>query len=376
MQTPQLGFSASRQERDGEVYNFSPGPAVIPSCVRQAAAATLADPGASGISILEVSHRCEQYESLHHQVLALCRQIYAVPEEMAILLLQGGASLQFTMVPQNLIRVGRSADYIETGIWSQRAIREVAVLGKRYRIAATSADRQFSYIPGQRQIDIDPQSEYVHITTNNTIYGTQFQSLPETGGVPIAADMSSDLLSRPVEWDRVGVAYGCAQKNAGIAGLTLVFIRKELFEREAESIPTMLRYSTHADDSLYNTPPVFAIYILGLVLQWIQAQGGIEAIHGQGTHKASILYTALDELGSFYSGYADVDSRSMVNITFTAGERALDTKFCTAADEAGIVGLAGHRSVGGVRASLYNGMPESGCTALAGFMRDFARCHG
>ena len=351
----------NRQGQGGEVYNFSPGPAVIPSCVREEAAATLASPGASGISILEVSHRCAQYESLHHQVLGLCRQIYAVPEEMAILLLQGGASLQFTMVPQNLIRTGRSADYIETGAWSQRAIREVAVLGKLHRLAATSADRQFTYIPGQDQIDVDPRSEYVHITTNNTIYGTQFQSLPETAGVPIAADMSSDLLSRPVPWDRIGVAYGCAQKNAGIAGLTLVFIRRELFGRETEDIPTMLRYSTHAaTDSLYNTPPVFAIYILGLALQWIQAQGGIEAIHEQATHKASILYAALDEIGGFYSGYADADSRSAMNITFTAGDGDLDTKFCAVAEEAGMVGLTGHRSVGGVRASLYNGMPESG----------------
>ena len=364
--------------RETGILNFSPGPAIMPCSVRAQAAAQLADPGPGNVSILEASHRGRQYESIHNQVVDRCRTLYALPDDMDVLLLQGGASLQFTMVPQNLLREGRSADYIETGSWSQKAISEAAILGCRHRIAASSADRGFSYIPQADQLDLDPGAEYLHLTTNNTIYGTQYSSLPDSGNVPIVADISSDILATPLAWDRIGLAYGAAQKNAGIAGLTIVFIRKELLERkDIASMPTMLRYNTYAkSNSLYNTPPVFAIFVLDLVLQWLEDQGGLETVDAGNRRKAAVLYSALDESSDFYSGHAELGSRSLMNVTFKTNDKSLDSRFCADAEEAGMIGLDGHRSLGGVRASIYNAMPEAGCEALAAFMRDFAARNG
>ncbi len=359
-------------------YNFNPGPSILPECVRAEVAASLACPSGD-ISILEVSHRGGQYRAIHDEALARCRSLYAVPEEFAILLLQGGASLQFAMVPQNLLRPGRSADYLETGAWSARALAEARAGGTSCRIAASSRDQGFDHIPEQGEFDLDDGAEYLHLTTNNTIYGTQFPELPEAGGVPIVADMSSDLLSRPVSWidAGIGLAYGGAQKNAGVAGLTIVIIRRDLLSRECSSTPVVLRYSTHLDaNSLYNTPPVFSVYVFGLVLKWLETQGGLETIDRQNQVKAKILYDAIDNSEGFYRGHARVSSRSLMNITFNLGSTEDTSRLLEEAANAGMVGLAGHRSIGGVRASVYNALPIESCQALAELMVDFARRHG
>lgn len=359
-------------------YNFNPGPSILPECVRAETAASLARP-AGGISILEVSHRSTQYRAFHEEAMARCRSLYAVPENFAILLLQGGASLQFAMVPQNLLRPGRSADYLETGSWSAKALAEARVGGNVCRVAASSRDQGFNHIPEQGELDLDEGAEYLHLTTNNTIYGTQFPELPDAGGVPIVADMSSDLLSRPVSWTEagIGLAYGGAQKNAGVAGLTIVIIRRDLLSRERSSTPAILRYSTHLDaNSLYNTPPTFSVYVFGLVLKWLEIQGGLEAIARQNQVKAKILYDAIDNSAGFYRGHARVNCRSSMNVTFTLATAADESRFLEEAANAGMVGLAGHRSIGGVRASVYNALPIESCQALSQLMVDFAQRQG
>lgn len=359
------------------VYNFSAGPAAIPPCVRQAAADHLAHPSGDGISIIEASHRGKAYEAVHEEALDLCRQLYTVPDDMDILLLQGGASLQFAMIPQNLVRPGRSADYVLSGSWAKKALAEAQILGIRHRTAGSTEDSGFNRVPIQADLDLDGEAEYVHLTTNNTIYGTQTTVFPDTGAVALALDMSSDLLSRPVPWDRIGIAYGGAQKNAGIAGLTVVFLRRELLDRESASTPTPLRYSTHSkSNSLYNTPPVFAIFCFMHVLRWLKAEGGLEAIARRNQRKADMVYEALERSRGFYRGYAEASSRSVMNVTFNLVDSELETRFCHEAEEQGLIGLKGHRSVGGVRASMYNAMPEEGCQALVDFMERFAGRNG
>jgi phosphoserine aminotransferase len=358
-------------------WNFLPGPAVLPRAVLEEAAAQLVDFQGSGMSILEMSHRGGLYEAVHQEALECCRRLAGIPNDLAILFLQGGASTQFAMAAMNLLRQGRSADYLITGHWAQRALEEARILGRQARVAGSSEPDGFRRIPTQAELDLDPGAEYVHLTTNNTIYGTQYAALPDTGQVWIAADLSSDLLSRPIPWERIGLAYGGAQKNAGIAGLTLVFVRQELLARETGGIPTMLRYSTHLhSNSLYNTPPVFAVYVFSLVLRWIEAQGGLPGIDALNRRKAAAIYQVLDELPGFYCGHAEPGSRSLMNITFTLADRSLEPQFCVAAEAQGLVGLRGHRSLGGVRASLYNAMEMEGCRVLAEFMRDYARRHG
>ena len=359
-------------------HNFNPGPSILPACVRAEAAAALAGP-IGEISILEMSHRSATYGAIHEEARARCRSIYAVPDDFAILFLQGGASLQFAMLPQNLLRPGRSADYVETGVWSAKAIAEAKAAGNVCRIAASSRDQDFCYVPAQAELDLDVQAEYLHLTTNNTIYGTQFAALPDADGVPIVADMSSDLLSRPVPWEEAGVgaAYGGAQKNAGVAGLTVVIIRTDLLGRERESTPAILRYSTHVEaDSLYNTPPAFSVYVFSLVLRWLENQGGLEGIDEGNRAKAKIIYDVIDASQDFYRGHARPDSRSSMNITFSLATAADESRFLEAAEGAGMVGLAGHRSIGGVRASVYNAMPVDSCQALADLMVEFARKRG
>lgn len=358
------------------IYNFAAGPAVLPRSVRDEAATRLAS-AETGLSVLEISHRGKVFGAIHEEALELCRRLYALPDDLEILFLQGGASLQFAMVAENFLRQGHSADYIDTGSWSTKAISEARRLGKGVRVAGSSEAGGFRYIPTRDQLDFEDGAEYVHLTTNNTIYGTQYPAMPDTGDVPIAADMSSDLLSRPADWSRVGIAYGGAQKNAGIAGLTVAFVRRELLGRESDSTPTILRYSTHVKgNSLYNTPPVFAVFVLGLVLRWIETQGGLEAMERLNREKSDLVYDAIDELDGFYTGHAEKASRSRMNATFNLPGSDLERCFCEEAESEGMVGLAGHRSVGGVRASMYNAMPRAGCQALADFMREFARRHG
>ena len=351
--------------------NFSPGPALLPEPVREQIEEHFSS-SPEGLSIVEISHRSPRYEEVHHRALARCRVLYGIPEDIEVLFLGGGASQQFAMVPMNLLRPGRSADYIDTGSWSRKAQAEAVRLGRKTRIAASSADRGFSYIPGQRSLDLDAGAEYLHLTSNNTIVGTQYRGFPDSGEVPLAVDLTSDLLARPVAWDRVGVAYGGTQKNAGVAGCTLVFLRRDLRSREEDSIPAIFRYSTHAAaNSLYNTPPVFAVYVLDLVLAWLEDSGGLEAAQQRNARKARMLYDAIDE-DPVFRGFAEPSSRSAMNVTFDLADPQLRSRFSAAAEQEGFIGLQGHRSVGGLRASLYNGMTEDGCTALADFMRDFA----
>ncbi|MCY3760836.1 MAG: 3-phosphoserine/phosphohydroxythreonine transaminase [Gemmatimonadetes bacterium] len=351
--------------------NFSPGPALLPKPVRERIEDHFASsPG--GMSIVEISHRSPGYEEIHHRALARCRALYWIPDDIEVLLLGGGASQQFAMVPMNLLRPGHSADYIDTGSWSRKAEAEAARLGRKTRIAASSADRGYSYIPEQGSLRLDAGAEYLHLTSNNTIAGTQYRGFPDSGEVPLAVDLTSDLLARPVAWERVGVAYGGTQKNAGIAGCTLVFLRRDLLSREEDSIPAIFRYSTHAGtDSLYNTPPVFAVFVLDLVLGWLEDSGGLEAVGKRNESKARILYEVIDGHPA-YRGLAETASRSAMNVTFDLADPQLRSRFAAAAQQQGFVGLQGHRSVGGLRASLYNGMTEDGCLALADFMRDFA----
>lgn len=361
------------------VYNFNPGPAVVPPVVLREAAENLVDFRGQGLSIVEMSHRGKAYEGVHQEAIDGCLRLYGLGAEFTVLLLQGGASLQFAMVPMNLLPAGRSADYISTGQWSRKAIEEVEILGRRCRVAGSSEGENFTFIPSQDQLTLDPEAEYLHLTTNNTIYGTQYQTLPRSDGVPIVADMSSDLLSRPLPWGQIGLAYAGAQKNAGIAGLTVVIARRELLERggAGTGVPTVMRYSTHVKtNSLYNTPPVFAVYLFSLVLRWIEAEGGLEGMARRNAHKASLMYQAIDQSGGFYQGHARPDSRSAMNLTFKLVNRALEGLFCAQAEAAGLIGLKGYRSVGGVRASLYNAMDEEGCRVLAQFMGDFASRHG
>ena len=349
----------------------------MPPTVLQEAAENLVDFHGEGMSIVEMSHRGKVYDRVHRRALDHCRRLYGVPEDFEILFLQGGASTQFAMVPLNLLRPGRSADYINTGGWSKKAIAELGILGKDWRLAGSGEVGNFRQIPPFAGLQFDGEAEYVHLTSNNTLYGTQFATFPDTKGVPLVADMSSDLLSRPLDWQGVGLVYGGAQKNAGVAGLTLVIVRRDLVGRAPAQVPTMLRYSTYADsDSLYNTPPVFSIYAFSLVLQWIENQGGLVAIENHNRGKAALVYEAIDGSAGFYRGHACRDSRSLMNITFNLADAELERRFCAEAEAAGFSGLKGHRSVGGVRASVYNAMPREGCEALAAFMGDFAAQHG
>ena len=352
-------------------WNFSPGPALLPKPVREQIGDHFAA-SPDGLSIVEISHRSPEYEEIHHRAVARCRALYGIPDDIEVLLLGGGASQQFAMVPMNLLRSGRSADYIDTGAWSRKAAAEAARLGRQTRTAASSADRGYSYIPAQGSLDLDAGAEYLHLTSNNTIAGTQYRSYPDSGEVPLAIDLTSDLLSRPVKWDGIGVAYGGTQKNAGVAGCTLVLVRRDLLSREEDRIPAIFRYSTHTGAaSLYNTPPVFAVYVLDLVLGWLKESGGLEAAEKRNEGKARILYDVIDASPA-YRGFAEPSSRSAMNVTFDLPNPQLRSRFSPAAEQEGFVGLQGHRSVGGLRASLYNGMTEAGCRALADFMWDFA----
>jgi phosphoserine aminotransferase len=292
-----------------------------------------------------------------------------------VLFLQGGASLQFSMVPMNLLAPGASADYIVTGVWSQKAVKEAKRVGS-VKIAASTEGENFTRVPAQRELTLDPAAAYVHYTTNNTIYGTEFHQVPEVGSVPLIADASSDIFSGPMEVSRFALIYAGAQKNLAPAGLTLVIVREDLLGRTPASLPTMLQYGVHAENkSMYNTPPVFAIYIMRLVLAWQLKQGGLAAIASRNARKADKLYAAIDRTG-FYRGHAAKDSRSRMNVTFRLPSEELEKKFAKEATAAGLDGLKGHRSVGGMRASIYNAFPEEGVDALVQFMTEFERKNG
>ncbi|HUO85972.1 MAG TPA: 3-phosphoserine/phosphohydroxythreonine transaminase [Thermoanaerobaculia bacterium] len=362
------------------VHNFNAGPAALPLAVLEQAQRDLVDHRGAGLSVLEMSHRGGAYEEIHRRAVECVGRLLGVAEGTSVLLLQGGASLQFAMVPLNLLGHGASADYVVTGAWSQKAVAEAQrVAGTRkasLRLVASGEADGFRRVPRPDELDLDPDAAYVHVTSNNTIYGTQWRELPDTGGAPLVVDASSDVLSRPLPMDRVGLLYAGAQKNLGPAGVTLVAVRDDLLDRAPESLPAILRYRTHQEQSsLYNTPPTFAIHLLGLVVGWIEAQGGVEAIEAANERKAALLYDTLDG-SDFFRGHAEPASRSRMNVTFRLPDEELEKRFLAEAAEAGMIGLKGHRSVGGLRASLYNAVPLESVEALVELLRDFARRNG
>ena len=352
-------------------YNFGAGPSALPTGVLEIAQGELLDYQGSGISIMEASHRSKLYDDVHQNAIALVRKLYNLPEDFDVLFLQGGASLQFAMVPMNLYQGGK-VQYANTGAWSKKAIKEAQIQGIDFEEVASSAESGFDRIP---EVTFDDDCDYCHITSNNTIYGTQYAEYPQTKS-PLVIDASSDIFSREVDWDRVDLMYAGAQKNAGPSGLTIVIIRKNLLDRVADTVPTMLRYKTQADaNSLYNTPPTFGIYLLNLILEWIDAKGGIAAVNAENERKAKLLYDAIDNSGGFYTGHAQPGSRSLMNVSFNIKDKDsdLEAALLKEADAAGMIGLKGHRSIGGLRASIYNAVPYEAVEALVKLMEDFAQ---
>jgi phosphoserine aminotransferase len=357
------------------VHNFSAGPAVMPvSVLEEIQRDLIALPG-TGMSILEISHRSKTFEAILAQTEADIRAIAGVPANYRVLFLQGGASLQFSMVPMNLLTPGATADYIDSGSWADKAIKEAKKVGA-VNIAATTKDEKYSRVPAQADLKLTPGAAYVHMTSNNTIEGTQFKTLADVGAAPLVSDTSSDLFSRPIDVTRHALIYAGAQKNMGPAGVTVVIMRDDLLQRSQKTLPTMLNYAVQAENgSLYNTPPAFAVYAVGLVMKWLRAQGGLAAIARVNERKAARLYAEIDRSG-FYKGTAQKESRSLMNVTFRLATEDLENRFVKEATDAGLDGLKGHRSVGGMRASIYNAFPEEGIDALVQFMQEFERTRG
>ncbi len=353
------------------VLNFSAGPSALPLPVLEKAQAELVCYGTSGMSVMEMSHRSSDYKKIIDDCEALLRELLNIPENYKVLFLQGGASSQFAMVPLNLYTEKKKADYILTGLWSKKAQKEAARYGEA-KIIASSDDKVFNYIPEITKDMFTPDADYVHITYNNTIYGTKYSSVPDTGDVPLVADMSSCILSEPVDVSKFGIIYAGAQKNMGPAGLTVVIIRDDLIGHARDICPTMFNYQTHADNgSMFNTPPTYAIYICKLVCEWLKENGGIEAMYKTNLKKADILYSYLDESKMFSPTVANPNDRSLMNVPFVTGDDELNAKFIKEAAAAGFVNLKGHRTVGGMRASIYNAMTVEGVQALVDFMKKF-----
>lgn len=354
----------------GRVYNFSAGPAVLPEEVLAEAAAEMLDYQGCGMSVMEMSHRSKPFAQIIETAEQDLRDLMGIPGNYRVLFLQGGASLQFAMVPLNLMRTGK-ADYIVSGSWSKKAWKEAKLVGDA-RCAASSEDGNFSYVPDVRSLELSADADYVYICQNETIYGTLYHELPDTKDVPLVADVSSCFLSEPIDVERYGLIYGGVQKNVGPAGVAIVIVREDLIPEEAlPGVPTMLQYKTHADaKSLYNTPPAYGIYICGKVFQWLKAQGGLEAMQQRNQEKAQLLYDYLDQ-SALFRGTARREDRSLMNVPFVTGSDELDAKFVAEAKAAGIENIKGHRSVGGMRASIYNAMPLEGVKALVAFMEKF-----
>ena len=352
------------------VYNFSAGPAVLPEEVLQEAADEMLDYRGTGMSVMEMSHRSKAYDTIIKEAEADLRELMNIPDNYKVLFLQGGASQQFAMIPMNLMK-NRVADYIVTGQWAKKAYQEASLYGKANKIAS-SEDKTFSYIPDCSDLPISEDADYVYICENNTIYGTKFKTLPNTKGKPLVADVSSCFLSEPVDVTKYGVIYGGVQKNIGPAGVVIVIIREDLITEDVlPGTPNMLRYKIHADaDSLYNTPPAYGIYICGKVFKWLKKMGGLEAMKERNEKKAKILYDYLDE-SKLFKGTVRKEDRSLMNVPFITGNEELDAKFVKEAKEAGFENLKGHRTVGGMRASIYNAMPIEGVEKLVEFMKKF-----
>ncbi len=355
------------------IYNFNPGPAALPLPVLEEIQKDLLNYKGEGISVLEMSHRSKTFDGIIKDAERLLKEIMEIPDNYKVLFMQGGATLQFAAVPLNLIGDGQFAEYVNTGSWSTKAIKEAQKLGKQVKVIASSEEDNFSYIP--TNFTVSPDAAYVHITSNNTIFGTQYAEYPDTGNVPLVADMSSDIACRKVDVSKFALIYAGAQKNMGPAGVTVVIIREDLIEKSPENIPTMTSYKIiGGKDSLYNTPPTFAVYVVKLVLEWMKAQGGLEKIEQVNRQKAQMIYEILDQ-SSFYRGTARADSRSLMNITFRLPNEDLEKKFVAEALENGMLGLKGHRSVGGIRASIYNAVPMEAVEKLADFMKKFEKAN-
>ena len=357
------------------VYNFSAGPSMLPLEVLETAAKEMGEFGATGQSVMEMSHRSKEYDAIIKETEANLREIMNIPENYEVLFLQGGASSQFAMVPLNLMNKSGKADFVVTGQWANKAYKEAARYGEA-KVVASSADKTYSYIPKLDKATFTPDADYFHICMNNTIYGTRFTELPDTGNVPLVADISSCILSEPIDVSKFGVLYAGAQKNLAPAGLTIVIIRKDLIGNAKDITPTMFNYATHAENaSMFNTPPCYTIYVAGLVLKWIKKLGGLEKIKEINEKKAKILYDFLDN-SKMFKGTVEKADRSLMNVPFVTGNDELDAKFVAEAKKAGFVNLKGHRSVGGMRASIYNAMPVEGVEKLVEFMANFEKENG
>ena len=357
------------------IYNFSAGPAILPLPVLAQAQSELVSLPGIGMSVMEISHRSEPFDEILQGAENGIRELMGVPDDYHVLFLQGGASLQFSMIAMNFLSPERSADYILTGSWGKKAVKEAKRCGA-VNIAATMADGGFTRVPDQGELKLDPQAAYVHFTTNETIEGVEWKSEPEVGDVPLVADASSDILSRPVPVENYALIYAGAQKNMGPSGVTLVIVRDDLLKRIPDGLHTMLDYRTHAENkSLYNTPNTWGIYIINLVCKWLKEKGGLAAMQKENEAKAHLLYDAIDST-DYYRGHADPDARSNMNVTFRLPSEDLEKKFAKEATAAGLDGLKGHRSVGGIRASLYNAFPRAGVEALVGFMKEFESKNG
>jgi phosphoserine aminotransferase len=357
------------------IHNFSAGPAVLPQAVLEEAQRDLVALPGVGMSVLEISHRSKAFEDILARTEADLRRLGNIPASHKVLFLQGGASTQFSMVPMNLLTPGRTADYIVTGGWAQKAVKEAQRVGS-VNIAATTEAENFSRIPRQDELKLTTDAAYVHFTSNNTLFGTQWVAEPVVGDTPLVADTSSDMFSRPIDVAKYGLIYAGAQKNLGPSGVTLVIVREDLLSRSSKSLPTMMNYAVHVENgSMYNTPPCFGIYLMGLVAKWALNEGGLPAISQRNERKAAALYAEIDRTG-FYRGTADKSSRSLMNLTFRLPSEELEKAFVKESTAVGLDGLKGHRSVGGMRASIYNAFPEEGVEALVSFMKEFERKNG
>lgn len=358
------------------VYNFFPGPATLPLEVLEEAGRDFTNFKNTGMSLLEMSHRGKDYEAIQTETEALLKELLNVPEKYRVLFMGGGASTQFALLPLNFLTPGTEADYLVTGNFAKKAYEEATRVGKA-NIAASTKDTNFDRIPQKEEIKLSAAPAYVHFTSNNTIYGTQWQEMPDFNGVPLMADMSSDILSRAFDVSKFSLIYAGAQKNLGPAGVTVVIINPEILEKANPNLPKILQYKTFVENnSLYNTPPTFAIRIVNLVLKWVKKNGGVSVIERRNREKAKLVYEVIDRSNGFYKGHAQKEARSMMNVTFRLASEELEKRFAEEGAKAGLVGLKGHRSVGGIRASIYNAMPVAGCQALADFMEDFMKRNG
>lgn len=357
------------------IFNFSAGPAVLPVPVLERAREEMLSLPGVGMSVMEISHRSKPFQAILEGAQQGLRDLMGIPEGYRVLFLQGGASLQFSMVPMNFLPEGGSADYVLTGSWGKKALKEAKKAGGA-SVAADMADSGYNRVPAQDELRLDPNAAYLHVTSNETIEGVQWRGEPEAGGVPLVCDASSDICSRPVDVSKYALIYAGAQKNLGPSGVTVVILREDLLGRAREGLATMLDYRTHAEnDSLYNTPNTWGIYILNLVCDWVKGEGGLEGIRRRNEEKARKIYDAIDAT-DFYRGHAAPEARSNMNVTFRLPSEELEKKFAAEATAAGLDGLKGHRSVGGIRASIYNAFPPEGVDALTQFMRDFERTNG